>query len=124
MASLENNIDEVRKEALQMLATIEAVRGKPYRQLVQTILLIHQSASIAGHMVEMIGPADPKAAQRMGDAMYQALKAITIKVNALSGVTDQEWEEAMNDAQSIDESVTGLLNTAAERAGQGFGNAE
>lgn len=124
MASLENNISEVRKEALQMLATIEAVRGKKYRQLVQTILLIHQSASIAGHMVEALGPVDAKAAQRMGDAMYQALKAITIKVNALSEVTDQQWEEAMNDAQNIDESVSGLLNTAAERAGQGFGNAE
>jgi hypothetical protein len=122
--SLIENLTEVRGEALGMLDTIGSVRGERYKKMVQSLVVSQQIGDIA----TIIGSLTPeeehgKVAACM-DALSTCVCQIITNTYELSGLSKEELDEIINEAESITSTVHGLIRNAvkADREGKAFGS--
>lgn len=123
MSSLIENLTEVRSEALSMLDTIGSVRGERYKKMVQSLVVSQQIGDIAS----IIGALTPEHQHKKVDACMEALSTCVCQLITntyeLSGMDKDELDEVIKEAETIGESVQGLIRAAVKshRDGNGFG---
>jgi hypothetical protein len=123
VTSLIESLTEVRGEAMGMLDTIGSVRGERHKKMVQSLVVSQQIGDIAT-MIGSLTPEDEhgKVAACM-DALSTCVCQLITNTYELSGVSKDELDEIIKEAESISTTVNGLIRNAvkADREGKAFG---
>ena len=122
---LMDNLSQVRDEAQSMLKTLSAVKGDSYARHVQILLLLRQSANIAGILCEEAAKVDPERASACAQAMTTAFQGIAGCLPLASGISKDDWKASLDEANRFADNVDGLIASAIEsfKNGSGFGGA-
>lgn len=125
MNKVQENLNEVKAEAKNMLETLAAVKGVQYAEVVRVLLLCKQMADIGGMLCQEAAKENPTLVEACSFGLSAGLSQIAVNQRIISGMDDKTWESAIADVGSMVQSVQGLMRHAvvAGQKGEGFGNA-
>lgn len=125
--SVENlieNLKEIRVDALDMLKTIEAVKGKEFALMVHSMLMAHQIADIQ-HLLLSIAITNPDHAKlnAVRESMMMCVSQLLSNVGRAAGIEGEQLHEVIAQADAMTDKFQGLIQQAvkAEQQGTAFG---
>ena len=118
------NLKDIRTDALDMLKTLEAVKGKQFALVVHSLLMSHQIADIQ-HILLLLAMNDPDPAKIAAaqESMTMCVSQLLSNVSRAANIDEATLKEAIGQAESMSDKFQGLIHQAlrAEQTGTAFG---
>lgn len=111
--------DTIRKESMDMIKTLRAVKGENYARLVHSVIMADQIESIGNIFVDSSSEETKEMATYLVHAQMNMLAQIVKYYTRATQFTDEQVAEAFKDAELVQKNTFELLERAKELSESG-----
>lgn len=106
--------DHIRKESMDMIKTLRAVKGEHYARLVHSVIMADQIESIGNIFVDSASDETKEIATYLIHAQMNMVAQIVKYYTKSSQFTEDQISEAFKDAELVQKNTFDLLQRAKE----------
>lgn len=111
--------DAIRKESMDMIKTLRAVKGENYARLVHSVIMADQIESIGNIFVDSASEETKEIATYLVHAQMSMIAQIVKYYTRSTQFTDEQVAEAFKDAELVQKNTFDLLERAKELSESG-----